>query len=49
MLYSVSDAVSSWLSGVSETGTYVMNDAAQYDPYMDAGVPSGWMINRVTE
>ncbi len=49
MLYSVSDAVSSWLSGVSETGTYVMNDAAQYDPYMDAGVPSGWYIDRVIE
>lgn len=38
-----------WLSGVPETGTYEMNDAATYDPVSDAGVPSGWTVNRVTE
>ena len=41
--------VENWLSGVSETGTFEMNDAATYDPVADAGVPSTWTINRVTE
>ena len=43
-----SSAVSDWLSGVSETGTYVMNEAATYTP-AEAGVPAGWTVERATE
>ena len=47
--YDISEPLTDWLSGVSETGTFEMNDAATYDPVADAGVPSTWTINRVTE
>ena len=38
-----------WLLGVSETGTFVMNSMADYDPVSDAGVPSGWTIETASE
>ena len=38
-----------WLSGVSETGTFVMNSAAAWDPVTDLGVPSGWTIETASE
>ena len=38
-----------WLSGVPETGTFVMNAAATWDPYTDSGVPSGWTIETASE
>lgn len=44
-----SSALKDWLSGVPETGTFVMNAAATYDPVTDAGVPSGWTIETASE
>lgn len=38
-----------WLTGVPATGTYLMNEAALYNPVDDAGVPSGWTIETVSE
>ena len=43
------DNLKDWLSGVPETGTFVMNAAATYDPVTDAGVPSGWTIETASE
>ena len=43
-----SNSLENWLSGVSSTGTYVMNDAASYDAYNN-GVPEGWTVERATE
>ena len=39
----------SWLYDVSSTGTFVMNTAATWNPYTDAGVPSGWTVETATE
>ena len=44
-----SNYLNGWLSGVSTTGTYVMNASATYDPVTDVGVPGGWTIDTATE
>ena len=33
-----------WVSGVSATGTFVKNSAAQWDVSGDNGIPSGWTV-----
>lgn len=46
------DNLKDWLSGVSSTGTFVMPGGewtVNYNPYTDAGVPSGWTIEEATE
>ena len=40
-----------WVSGVSSTGTFVMNAAAEWDPedYRGInGIPAGWTVEKVT-
>lgn len=44
----IPSAVSGWLTGVAENGTYVMNEAATYSP-SDIGVPSLWTVTTATE
>jgi len=41
---------SGWLAGVSPTGTFVMNAAAEWDPeeYRGVnGIPEGWTVEKV--
>lgn len=46
--YDDPNTLQEWLSGVSSTGTYVMNAAATYDR-AEAGVPAGWTVETATE
>ena len=39
---------SSWVSGVSSTGTFVKNSAATWDVTGNNGVPSGWTVETAT-
>ena len=44
-----SSYTSYWVDGVSATGTFVKNSAAQWNVTGNSGVPSGWTVQTASE